>query len=197
MKGQKIILVILLTITFTNGYSQFRDSLNANPNPFNLETTILAGFAKQDTVSLGLYNMFGQCIKKFMSDSIVSPGYHSIGFKGDLLPDGNYILILRLRANKSLNKRIVKSTNLTGINNRDFLPQNLTLRPNPTSGLLEIPFKGMKNIVITNLIGDQYPTLKTELENISLNYLEHGVYIVRVFSEDNVLLAVERIFKIE
>jgi hypothetical protein len=193
----KVILILFLTIAFQQGYSQVRDSLSCYPVQLSSNTNITFGISNKDTVSLGLYNLLGQSIKSFIHDSIMNPGYYSMNFKGDTLADGIYILILRINKTRHLAKKLIKTTNLTGVVKNEPLPQNLNFKPNPTIDLLEIPITGMKHIIVTDQNGKICMTIQTEQENISFEKLQAGVYTVSVFSADNILLVSERIIRSE
>src|SRR5438477_598560 len=72
---------------------------------------------------------------------------------------------------------------------------SLFVYPNPTTDILNIPLKGIKNYLITNLTGQICRSIKTESQTISLAGLPAGFYIISILDLDNRLLGRGKICK--
>lgn len=72
----------------TNVPNEFSLSQNY-PNPFNPSTTIQFSVAKQEHITLIVYNLLGQEVKRLV-DSDLSAGKHSVTFNADYLASGIY-----------------------------------------------------------------------------------------------------------
>ena len=190
----KAIIIIILILTCQAGYSQYADSLNIAPNPFDTSTYIYYGLANNDTVSLDIYNMAGKTVKSFMHDSLINSGYYSIYFPSDALVNGIYLVSLKLGTHKIINKKIIKNKMSSVIENVSL--NDHLLYPNPTNDLLTISINGIKNIVITDLGGKTCKTIKTRENKISLADLKSGGYIISIFSFDNKLLSTRKVVKL-
>lgn len=191
----KILTIIILFLTFQTGYSQNADSLSISPNPFDTSTYIYYGLANNDTISLDIYNNVGDTVMTFMHDSLINAGYYSIYFPADTLAYGIYIVSMKLGTHKIINKEVVRN-NMSSVTENVSL-NGLLLYPNPTSNLLTISINGIKNIIVTDLSGKTYKSIKTRENKISLADLNAGTYIISVFSFDNKLLATEKVIKTE
>ena len=182
----KTLTVTILLLISHSGYNQNVDSLNIAPNPFDTATCIYYGLADNDTVSLYLYNLYGQTVKTFMHDSLMDSGYYSICFRADSLVNGIYFVGLNLGSHKTINKKAIKNSMSSVVENVSLA--GTVLYPNPTSDLLTISIDGIKTIVITDLGGKTCKTITTCGNRISLSGLKPGSYIINVFSVDNKLL---------
>jgi hypothetical protein len=188
-----LLITILLLISYA-GYNQNVDSLNIAPNPFDTATCIYYGLAHNDTVSLYLYSMSGQTVKTFMRDSLINSGFYSICFRSDSMVNGIYFVGLNLGSHKTINKKVIKNSMSSVVENASF--NGYEFYPNPTSNLLTISIDGMKTIVITDLGGKTFKTIKTRENQISLEGLTPGSYIVNVFSVGNKLLLTGKVVKL-
>ena len=66
MKWVRYFLLTLLLLDITLGQSQtLRDTLSNIPNPFCKATTISFSIANNDTVTLVVYNRWGQAVQTF------------------------------------------------------------------------------------------------------------------------------------
>ncbi|MDX1699335.1 MAG: BACON domain-containing carbohydrate-binding protein, partial [Melioribacteraceae bacterium] len=76
------------------------------PNPFNPSTVISFGLPEVAYVSLNIYNLLGQEVKKVISKELNS-GYYNINFDASDLPSGTYIY--SIKANGINGKEFVQS----------------------------------------------------------------------------------------
>jgi hypothetical protein len=66
----------------------------AYPNPFNPTTTISFAIKNAASVTLKVYNTFGQEIATLLANSAMDAGLHTVPFSGDQLPSGVYMAVL-------------------------------------------------------------------------------------------------------
>jgi hypothetical protein len=195
---KKIKIFALLTILSCSSISSFStnaDSLRCSPNPFVANTTISYYTATRDTLTINIYNRWGTIIYQPFIDSIINPGAYSFLFIGGSYPDGVYLLQLK---NKSVNLRVM---NITKSANAGILqlknPVDIRIYPNPTTGLLTIPFDRLKKIIVTDLNGRILKSLTISTKTISLSDLENGTYIVTILSDKEQILSTQKILLIK
>ena len=151
MKTTKYFLLTLILIATKFGQAQtVIDTMTIFPNPFTTFTTIHFEIAKNDTVTLEVYNLYGQTVRSFFNNTILYSGSYSVDFYADTLPNGLYIVLLKYGFNKQIAKKIViqSSTSINDLTNNN---KNFVLYPNPTKDLLTIPIDGQKIIIVTRL----------------------------------------------
>jgi hypothetical protein len=188
MKFENYFLLTLLLFGITLAKSQtHRDTISTKPNPFCKTTTINFDIVNKDTVTLAVYNRWGETIQTFIKDSILTSGSFSINFKCDTLVDGVYYLLLKNGIHKQKAIIIVKNCALS-TNSFEFNRENIILYPNPTREFVTIPLEGFKTIIVTNLLGQTLIEIGTESKSISLANLTTGTYIISIFNRDNRLL---------
>lgn len=194
MKATKYSLLILLFLTTKFGQAQtVVDTMTVYPNPFDNVTTIHFENTNNDTVTLKVFNIYGQTVRTFFSNTVLPSGSYSINFYGDTLPNGVYFVRLDYSFNKSIVKKVTRNGSTAASNDILSDKKKLILYPNPTTDLLTIPIDGQKIILITNLQGQIIKTIKTDSKTISLLDLANGDYIVSVFNADNKLLTTKQI----
>ena len=93
-KINRLLIATLLTFYFGTTYSQTTDSLSVFPNPFVSSTTIHFDLVQSDTITLRVFNTFGQTISTFFQSTILPSGSYNINLLGDSLIDGLYIIRL-------------------------------------------------------------------------------------------------------
>ena len=188
MKFKNYILLTLLLFSITLAQSQTpRDTISNKPNPFCKTTTIIFDIVNNDTVTLVVYNRWGQAIQTFLKDTILTSGSYSVNFQGDTLVDGVYYLLLKNGIHKQKAIAIVRNCALS-TNSFQFNHENFILYPNPTREFVAIPIEGFKTIIVINLSGQTLIEIGTELKTISLANLTTGTYIISIFNKDNRLL---------
>jgi hypothetical protein len=138
--------------------------------------------------------MLGQTVKTFIHDSLLNSGYYSIYFPSDSLTNGIYFVSLNLGIHKTITKKVIKNS-VSSIGENLALNE-LVIYPNPTNNLLTISLGGVKNVVITDMLGKPCKTIRTRENSISLADLKPGSYVIKVFSADNTLLLTEKVVKL-
>jgi|GEM_PF-1457893 len=195
MKRIKLICLFVAFASFSKvSFATPGDTLIINPSTFDSSTVIHFEMGASDTVWLNVYNLAAQLIKTYYTDSVLPAGSYFLNFDGDTLPDGAYLVKLRINSTKRVEK-MVKLTIHLGLNENLVNSSNKLLFPNPTSAILEIPTEGTKTIVVTDLSGKIVLNTTIQTNSISLANLENGNYIVSVFSENKELIISQQIVK--
>ena len=128
---------MLCSLTISS-FSTNSDTLYVSPNPFYSITVIHFDIAQNDTISLNVFNTLGQNVKSFFQNTILPSGSYSINFKDDSIPIGIYMVQLKINSDTTLLRKIIKLG--VGINENEILNQKQLIYPNPTTGLLTIPY---------------------------------------------------------
>lgn len=183
MKKLKLsLLIVFLTVGFKSIIAQ--DSLSASPNPFTDTSTVYFQVAQANTVSLAIYNRWGNVVASYLKDTFLSAGSYKV-IVGDTLPMGGYILILKI-GSSTKGISIVKQGPTSGIINKVMLSNEIVAFPNPTNGLMSIKlnYKLEKNSVINiyNNVGKQVFTgiLTDSNADINLSSLDDGIYNISI-----------------
>ena len=178
------------------GKAQTTDSLVINPLLFDSTATFSFYPSTNDTVTLGVYNRWGQVIKSFLNNTVMQQSFYSVVFYGDSLTNGNYYVVFKHNG-KNGSRIITKNATTTSINKTKQVIGSLHLSPNPTKGQLAIPLNGTKKITIVDTEGRIIKTITTPENNISISDLKAGNYFISIFSNENKLLLKEQIIKID
>ena len=189
-----LILIIVLAFASKTTFATPGDTLIINPSTFDSSTVIHFEMGASDTVWLNVFNLSGQLIKSYYTDSVLPAGSYFLNFDGDTLPDGAYLVKLRINSTKRVEKMVKLSIHL-GLNENLVSSSNILLFPNPTVAVLEIPIEGTKTIVVTDLSGKIVLNATIQTNSISLANLENGKYIVSVYSENKELITSQQIVK--
>jgi len=192
---KQVIMILFFSILLNKGIGQSTDSLKINPNPFNSSTTIYYYVANSDTATLEVFNNLGNPVKIFFLDSFVNAGSYSINYNTTSLPNGTYFFSLKVGTN-NVNRSGVKNTS-AGINQTVKTSEELIFYPNPAINNVTIEYSGLKKVVITNLDGKIIKSLVTSEKIISIADIKQGEFIIKIFSEENRLLATKKIIKVE
>lgn len=195
-KAKQLILLVLLTLSVGTGFSQTLDSLSVFPNPFSVSTNIHFEIVQSDTITLTVFNVFGQTIRIYYQSAILHGGSYDITLSGDSLVDGIYFVRLDIGSTKKLTKKAIKSGSATQLENiiadsKDFI------FPNPTTGRITIPLVGEKTILITDLSGKMVKSITTDQNEISLSDLAAGQYELSIQSSQGTIRTVQKIQKSE
>jgi hypothetical protein len=118
MKKQALFLVTLFTFAFGTVFSRIADSTSVTPtdsfsvfpNPFSCSTNITFNLIKSDTVTLILYNRWGQLVKTILKPTFMQSGSHNLKLFGDSLSQDSYVLSLGVRSRKTIGKNIFKDS---------------------------------------------------------------------------------------
>jgi len=191
---KKIKIFALLTMLCSSTISSFStniDSLNVSPNPFGSTTVIYFNIVQNDTISLDILNVVGQNVKSFFQNTLLPSGSYSINFQADSIPIGIYIVRLKINSDTTLKRKIVK--NELGINENENVKSKQLIFPNPTTGLLTIPYEGIKNVIVTDLNGRILKSLTINTKNVSLSDLNNGTYILTILSDKEQIFSTQKI----
>ena len=193
-KAKQLLLSVLLTLSVGTGFSQSLDSLNVFPNPFSVSTNIHFDIVQSDTITLKVFNVFGQTIRIYYQSAILPGGSYDIDFSGDSLGDGIYFVRLDIGSTKFLTKKAIKTgtaTRLEGTmaDSRDFI------FPNPTNDRITIPLSGFKTIVITDLSGKMVKSITTDQNELSVSDLPAGHYELSILTSQGTIWRVQKIQK--
>ncbi|MBO9700073.1 MAG: T9SS type A sorting domain-containing protein [Sporocytophaga sp.] len=177
-------------------FSQQTDNnLSIAPNPFTEKATIHFYIDKTDTISLNVYNILGVKVKTIYESEVLQSGPYENIILGESLEEGVYVVKLEI-GSKSIAAKFIKISSVTtGLLNTDS-KNELLVFPNPTSDLLQLPLKGPKTVVLTDLNGGIVKSFKTNQTVISLNELKSGEYILTVMNDAGQIWASQKIVKI-
>lgn len=149
---KKIIFVLILIFNFYGSKAIKADTIwTASPNPFISSTIITIYDLASDTITLKIYNQFGNLITSFFTDTILS-GTISISFNADTLPDGVYIASLK-KNSETFNKNLVKTitADQSEILNLKF---PILIFPNPVGNDFTVEFEASVNSLIQFTVHD-------------------------------------------
>ncbi len=170
------------------------DTLTVNPNPFDSIAVIHFEITNNDTVSLNVYNRWGQTIKNYFTSTVLTSGSYSFNFDGDTLPNDNYFVHLKINS-KSRVVSISKTNTPVSVSEKYNNRLTTLLYPNPTTTLLQIPIDGKKTIIVTDVNGKVVFSSTIESNAVSLSDIANGNYTVTILSENKKLLAIQKIIK--
>jgi hypothetical protein len=192
MKKIKILaLLTILCCPTIKGFSVNTDTLYISPNPFDSITVIHFDIVQNDTILLNIYDRWGNSVKTFFQNTVLPSGFYSINFIADTLPNDIYIVVLKINSTKTLMKNVIKTT--LGINENETVKSIQHIYPNPTTGMLRIPFDGLKTIIVTDFNGRIFKNIALKTKTISLSDLESGEYIMTILSEKRQIISTEKI----
>ena len=185
------LLLILILISFC---AKSQNTLQVFPNPFTDSAFIQFTIVQRDTATLLVYDLSGRQIKTILHDTILPAGSYAETLSGIGLPDGVYFIKLIYNTSGEITKKVIKARGASGITT-ETKNSHITLYPNPTRDILNIPIDGIKKITLTNLNGQIIQTSKTEKTTISLASLPAGAYLVSIYDINDVLIKSQQIVK--
>jgi len=191
---KKIKIVALLTILCNSTLSSFatnQDSLYVSPITFDSMTTIHFYIAENDTITLQVFDRWGHVIRNYFQDTVLTSGSYSVIFLADSLPNGVYFVGLFINSTKHLSTSVYHYA--MEISENELINQKQLIYPNPTTGLLTIPYEGVKNVVITDLCGKIIKKMTVTTKTVSLFDLNSGTYIVTITSDKEQLFSTQKI----
>ncbi len=190
---QILILLIIFLVSFANGQTP-ADSISATPNPFSQRTLVSYTMVTNDTISIRVYNISGAVIIVLVTDSIVSTGVHQDSLIMDNFPDGIYYLSLLNRRGILKTAKIVKSST-TAIHQLSTSNLNLTVYPNPSTGVYNVAFNADKSTnvgyQVYNLIGQEvksgvyWSSVGKNTFEVNLGDLMDGAYTLTIFNSND------------
>lgn len=189
------ILLILLTICVGKSYSQTADGLQVYPNPFCDKAIVHLEVAAPDTVTLEIYNAMGQVIEAYFQDEFLSSGTYENEFVGANLPNGVYVVRLRVGSTANTYK-VFKDCSASGVG-ENHQEQELLLYPNPVKEFVVVPFSGQKTITLTDLSGKLVKVTTTNSNLFLMNEVEAGCYILTITDDHGWVLNRSRVLKID
>lgn len=193
MKQLTIFLLAFFLLAAESVHSQTPvDTFYISPNPFDSVTTIHFYIANNDTATLCVYNMLGQTVKTFFSNTFLPSGSYSIHFFRNTLSDGVYLMALKYGTNKQQTRKIVIRSLASGTSQSILNIDSLNVSPNQIDTTAIIHFDIANNDTVTlsisNLLGDTVQTFfsNTLLPsgsysiNFSRDTLSGGIYFVNL-----------------
>lgn len=186
-----ILLITFLSITAkaSNG-----DTLYINPNPCDTLTNIHFITSQTDTVSLEVFNVNGQAIHTFFQYTILPSGSYSINYNTKLILNGIYFVRLKINSTVIVKKLIVDHS-LVGLEEQYKPVSSIMVFPNPFINTLNIGYSGQKTIQLIDESGKLIYQIKTNSNDIMVNDLLKGIYILRVVNDENKLIVNKKIIK--
>ena len=192
MKMIKIVaLMIMLCSSTISSFSANTDTLYVSPNPFDSLTVIHFKTVQNDTISLFVYNYLGKKIRTYFENTFLQSGSYSVNFIVDTLPNGIYFVSLQLQSSSNLSTKAIHSP--VGINDNEIAKQNRSLFPNPTTGLLTIPYDGIKKIIVSDVNGHVLKSLTITSKSVSLVDLNGGTYLITILSDNEQIFSTQKI----
>lgn len=196
-KMKRLILITLLALCFGTTFSQTKDSLYVYPNPISSSTIIYFDIVQTDTITLKVFNSFGETVKTYFESTVLPKGSYNVSLNGDSLEDGFYFIRLEIGSSKSINIRGVKDGTTSTFSEYNSIKENIIIYPNPTKDILTIPSEGHRTIILTDQGGRVIKSLTTNLKVISISDLDPGQYIMKIFTDKNEIITTQKILKSE
>lgn len=187
MKALFITLFLIIGLTNLISQAQTVDSvLTVSQNPFINSTNLTINDLTNDTISLKVYNRWGQIVEDFF-DNIVLTGTYTVTFNADTLSDGIYIANL-IQNGQYHNINLVKSqsSSITEIDDQE----NIEVYPNPTTDFLNIS----TDLKVERLkIYDINGRIKVKVENmqfkkVNLQNLDEGTYLLYLETDKRIFV---------
>ncbi len=193
---KQLIIITLISMCYKSAFSQATDSLSLFPNPFGSSATIHFDIVQSDTITLRVFNKVGQTIRTYFQTTVLPSGSYNINLLGDSLADDIYFIKLDVGSKKSLMHKALKVGSTLGIINPKS-NETITFYPNPVIDQLTIPINGNKTIILTDINGKILKTFTTDQQIISLLDISAGQYLITILSNQNEIITIQKILKIE
>jgi hypothetical protein len=181
----------MLCSSTISSFSTNHDSLYISPNPFDSITIIHFNIVHNDTITLQVYDRWGNAVRTFFQNTFLPSGSYSINFIADSLPYDTYVVGLFINSTSHLTTSITHK--FLNINENEIVKQKPLIYPNPTTGLLTIPYEGIKNVIVTDLNGRILKSLTISTKTVSLFDLNIGTYIVTILSDKEQIFSTQKI----
>jgi len=192
MKKIKIFALLTMLCSSTiQSFSTNHDSLYVSPYTFDSITIIHFNIVENDTITLQVYDRWGNAVRTFFQNTFLPSGSYSINFFADSLPNGLYLIALFINSTSHLTT--VANHQTVGINENELVNQKQFIFPNPTTGFLTIPYEGIKKVVVTDLNGRILKSLTINTKNVSLSDLNNGTYILTILSDKEQIFSTQKI----
>ncbi len=181
----RILITIAIQLYLHFGLlAQNEPTLNIVPNPFEDTTSFIFTLPTSDTVSLVVYDRWGQLIDSTINEQLMPQGTHTVIFVGDTLPEDVYVVALIVDTNV-IGKNLIKLNQLVGLKNDKLEEQRITIYPNPTTGLITVTGLSVEpaRITVYNVLGGLVHDQELNGSNerfIDLSALPGGLYLIQV-----------------
>lgn len=187
----------LIALLFSNGKTQSEDSIyTISPNPFETSTEITLFNLDKDTVSLVLFDGWGQEVSEILSDTVLS-GTQFIAFSPDSLYPGLYIYILSINSDSHVG-RLTKTGVISNLDPHNTTREEIMIMPNPAVEEVTIKWKGdnVDQLYIADYSGrllERVPLNGNNQTTIGLNKFRPGLYLFSFYSSDGIFLGTEKV----
>ena len=202
---KKIILLKFFTSCFKSNAQ-----IIASPITFNESTTFTFTIDSTCIVNLAVYhyldrtqlreraNRWVKPVKFLLKDSVMKAGTYNIKYTPTFdLESGYYNIGMSAKNSKSGWSRATGTKVLYtgGITKPTTKNTTSIVYPNPANKNITINCVNIKKIEIFDLDGKLIKSISTSEKTISVSELNAGEYIINVYSEENKLIATEKLFK--
>jgi hypothetical protein len=173
---------ILLLFFGFSGLCISGQSLTVNPNPFAQRTQVCYTLTTADTITIAIFNRWGQEIVVIASNSITPAGVYCDSLIMDSFEDNVYFLSFRSRQKNFLAKQVIKSisASINEINNEEVV----IIYPNPVKDMLTLKISNSfknKKLTLSNVSGETIKIFEIALDkNVDLSGLSNGIYFLKV-----------------
>lgn len=184
-----VIAIILLNLHF-GLLAQNEPTLDVVPNTFVDTTSFIFTLSTSDTVSLVVYNFFGEVIDSLIKEQLIPQGTQTIMFVGDTLPIGQYLVSLDVDTHFISKKFVKVGVLVIGIEDNKLNELNIKNYPNPFSYYgLNISYEITRNAYVHFSLFDYtgkemltinkgYKPVGKYIEHIDTNPLTPGMYFL-------------------
>ena len=195
--------VVKQTCALTPTYDSI--TLSIQPFAFSCVATIQVQLFQPDTISLVIYNRWGQIIDKLFDHVLLPAGTYSIKYHGDSIHlTDTYFLVLNddsTQLNRSFQKFPCTQTSI-----HEIKGENLVVYPNPTSDYITIDYGTVDwssreelQLHITDIVGKEiYNTSVSRFsawKKISTTDLASGMYLISLSDMSGRVLATQKMGK--
>ena len=192
---KKLLLILFISTNFSVLAADV-DTLYVKPNPCDSFTTIYFSISQTDTITLDVYNRWGQSIKSFFDSTILPAGSYSITYITDTLQEGVYVVGLKRSSKKIKGVSLTKLNNTVGITNIEK-KSTFSAYPNPVKNALHLDLEGNKTIVVTDINGKEVYRNSSSEKIIDLSILSVGTYILSLYNDKDEIVLKQKLIKID
>jgi hypothetical protein len=166
-----VITAILLNVHF-GLLAQNEPTLDIAPNPFVDTTSFVFTLPISDTVSLVVYDRWGQLIDTPVNEQLMPQGTHSVIFIGDTIPYPYAV--------ENIEIPIISPVN--SVKNELDNYVNFEVYPNPTIGQINVTglTQETTRVVVYNVLGELVYDDRLIDNQLDLSSLSSGAYILHV-----------------
>ena len=199
-RQMKRIIIITALVHLTHYlFAQSEPTIDVVPDPFYDTTSVLFYLPNDDTVSVIIFDRWGQPIDTLIKEQFMSNGIHTKIFVGDTLPQDQYLALLDVD-NQWYMKWFTKLDQPVGTNNYKYNKDELKIFPNPTNE--KIIIYGLENLKgIIELINQEGKIIRKErINNLSLltinvSSLEKGIYFIKLQNKNGQIISIKKVIK--